>query len=194
MASPTIVDPHLYLASQSPRRAELLTQIGVRFDRILPGIDENAITADEPRERVLRVARAKSLAVAPPRPLPVLAADTAVVCGNVELGKPADRDDAERMLRMLSNRSHWVYTAVVVRLGERCFEAVVATRVWFSNLDSSAIARYCDDDEPYDKAGAYAIQGRGAIFVRRIDGSYSNVVGLPLYETAALLRQAGIVF
>ncbi len=194
MACPTTADSDLCLASASPRRTELLTQIGVRFVRAVPGIDEAAIHAADARERVLRVAQAKARAVATPAALPVLAADTAVVCDGETLGKPVDRDDAMRMLGRLSNRSHWVYTAVVVRAGERRFEAVVATEVWFAELTAAAMTRYCDGDEPYDKAGAYGIQGRGALFVRRIEGSYSNVVGLPLFETASLLRQAGISF
>ena len=192
MACRTTADPHLCLASASPRRAELLTQIGVRFTCVIPGIDEGAIGGADARDRVLNVARAKSRAVAPPTALPVLAADTAVVSDGEALGKPVDRDDAMRMLARLSNRSHWVYTAVVVRAGERYFEAVGATEVWFAAIPAAAMTRYCDGEEPYDKAGAYGIQGRGALFVRRIEGSYSNVVGLPLFETAALLRQAGI--
>jgi septum formation protein len=193
MATPITVEPVLCLASASPRRVELLEQIGVRFVQAIPVIDEAAISASDVRARILAVARAKAAAVDYATDnLPVLAADTAVVCGNIELGKPSDRDQAMAMLAMLSARAHWVYTAVVVRHGERYHEAIGATKVWFTSITAPDIARYCDTPEPYDKAGAYGIQGRAAIFISRIEGSYSNVVGLPLFETAVLLEQTGI--
>lgn len=185
--------PIICLASASPRRAQLLEQIGVHFVTLDPGVDEDSITAPDPRLRVRRVARAKAnAALAAGARLPVLAADTAVVCGGIELGKPADRAAAEEMLAMLSGRSHWVYTAVALEHDNLRLEALGITEVWFRNMTSTEIAAYCDSVEPFDKAGAYGIQGRAAIFVTRIEGSYSNVVGLPLYETATLLEQAGI--
>ena len=113
-------------------------------------------------------------------------------CGRFGVGKPRDRDEAMAMLGRLSDRAHWVYTAVVVRRDDRSAEVVAATRVWFAPLTRQAIARYCDGPEPYDKAGAYGIQGRAAVFIHRIEGSDSNVVGLPLYETAQLLERFGI--
>lgn len=192
MACPTTADPALLLASASPRRAELLAQLGLDFEVCPADIDEDAVTAPAPRSRVLAVARAKGAAVAArPRQL-VLSADTSVVLDEHELGKPRDREEAMAMLGRLSDRAHWVYTAVVVRRDDRSAEVVAATRVWFAPLTRQAIARYCDGPEPYDKAGAYGIQGRAAVFIHRIEGSYSNVVGLPLFETAQLLERFGI--
>lgn len=193
MDSRTTVEPQLCLASMSPRRALLLEQIGIDFVSMNPAIDESSISAQEARERVRRVARAKARsASAAGMRMPILAADTAVVCDDCELGKPDGRDHAMEMLSMLSGRSHWVYTAVVLRCADTVLETLGATEVWFRNMKTPEIAAYCDSAEPYDKAGAYAIQGRAAVFIRRIEGSYSNVVGLPLYETAAMLKDAGI--
>ena len=193
MACHTIAEARLCLASASPRRAELLEQIGVAFTRLATDIDEQAVGGDIPRQRALDIARQKAQAAhARESSLPILAADTVVVCEEAELGKPVDREDAARMLMRLSGRSHWVYTAVVVHAGERIFEDIGATEVWFRELSERDIARYCATDEPYDKAGAYGIQGRAAVFISRIEGSYSNVVGLPLFETAVLLEKAGI--
>lgn len=191
MACRTIAEPVVVLASASPRRAELLRQIGVPFRCEPHPVDETAIGGDTARERVLAIARAKAAAGGGPA-LPVLAADTEVVLDGEALGKPSDRADAMRMLGRLSNRSHWVYTAVVVRQGARRFEALGETEVWFRALTSREIERYCESGESLDKAGGYGIQGRAAVFIRRIEGSYSNVVGLPLYETAMLLSRAGI--
>lgn len=190
--------PLLCLASASPRRRELLDQIGIPHTQIATGVDESAVADSDPRSRIRAVADLKAraglraIAAHGAGHLPVLAADTAVVLDGAEMGKPVDRLDAERMLSSLSGRQHWVYTAVVLQTPESRLEQIGATRVWFRPLRPGEIARYCDSEEPFDKAGAYAIQGRAAVFVSHIEGSYSNVVGLPLFETAGLLARIGI--
>jgi septum formation protein len=183
--------PRLVLASQSPRRRELLAQLGVALDVRPAHADESARAGEAPRDYVLRVAREKARAV--PGEI-VLAADTAVVLGADVLGKPAGAADARRMLRALSGTVHEVLTAVCVRraLPEPVeLEAVVATRVRFARLSPGEIDWYVATGEPLDKAGAYAIQGSGGAFVLSVEGSVSNVVGLPLAETADLLARAG---
>jgi len=185
------VAPRLVLASQSPRRRELLAQLGLALDVRPSDADEAVHPGEPPRDYVLRVAREKARAV--PGDL-VLAADTAVVLGDEVLGKPAGDDDARRMLRALSGTEHEVLTAVVVRRAAIRLEldAVVATKVRFAPLGPAEIDWYVGTGEPLDKAGAYAIQGAGGAFVVGVEGSVSNVVGLPLAETAALLRRAGL--
>jgi septum formation protein len=185
------VAPRLVLASQSPRRRELLAQLGLALDVRPSDADEAVHPGEPPRDYVLRVAREKARAV--PGDL-VLAADTAVVLGDEVLGKPAGDDDARRMLRALSGTEHEVLTAVVVRRGAPPLELeeLVSTRVRFARLSEAQIAWYVGTGEPRDKAGAYAIQGAGGAFVLSVAGSVSNVVGLPLAETAALLRTAGL--
>lgn len=187
-------DAAVYLASQSPRRRELLAQIGVGY-RLLPvEVDEARRPGEAPDAYVERLARDKAAAgrAAVQRqglpPLPVLGADTAVVVDRDILGKPADRAEARAMLRRLSGRSHRVLTGVGLCTGAALHTRISATEVWFRPLDDAEIDRYWDSGEPRDKAGAYGIQGLAAVFVERIDGSYSGVVGLPLFETAALLR------
>jgi septum formation protein len=182
----------LVLASQSPRRRELLAQLGLALDVRPSEADEAIHPGEPPRDYVLRVAREKARAV--PGDL-VLAADTAVVLGDEVLGKPAGDDDAARMLRALSGTEHEVLTAVVVRRAAPHLEleALVSTRVRFARLSEAEIAWYVATGEPRDKAGAYAIQGAGGAFVLSVAGSVSNVVGLPLAETAELLRRAGLV-
>jgi nucleoside triphosphate pyrophosphatase len=182
--------PRLVLASQSPRRRELLVQLGIE-PQVRPAHADEAIRPGEPpRDYVLRVARDKARAVAGEL---VLAADTAVVLRDEVLGKPLDHEDARRMLRALSGSAHEVLTAVVVRRAASALEAeaVVSTAVEFAPLGESEIAWYLGTGEPLDKAGAYGIQGAGGAFVRAVRGSVSNVVGLPLAETAGLLRRAG---
>ncbi|HEX9241237.1 MAG TPA: Maf family protein [Anaeromyxobacter sp.] len=183
--------PRLVLASQSPRRRELLSQLGLALDVRPAHADEAVHPGEPPRDYVLRVAREKARAV--PGEL-VLGADTAVVLGDEVLGKPAGDDDARRMLRALSGTEHEVLTAVVVRRAAPPLEldALVATRVRFARLGAAEIDWYVATGEPRDKAGAYAIQGAGGAFVLSVAGSVSNVVGLPLAETAALLRRAGL--
>ena len=186
--------PCLVLASQSPRRRELLAALGLELEVRPAHADEAVHPGERPRDYVLRVARQKARAVAGDV---VLAADTAVVLGDEALGKPDGADDARRMLRALSGTLHQVLTAVVVlrRAGAAAgageWHAVVSTDVRFAPLGEEEIAWYVATGEPLDKAGAYAIQGAGGAFVRAVTGSVSNVVGLPLAETADLLRQAG---
>ncbi len=179
----------LVLASASPRRAALLDQLGVRYRVIAPAIDESVMAGETPHDYVRRIALAKadSVCTALERRQPVLAADTAVVaCGRI-LGKPRDADDARDMLGLLSAAWHEVFSGVA--LVQRTASVIaVRTRVKFRALTASEIDRYWDSGEGADKAGAYAIQGLGGAFVERIEGSYSNVVGLPLAETLALLE------
>ncbi len=184
------VPPRLVLASQSPRRRELLVQPGLDAEVRPAHADEATSPGEAPRAYVLRVARDKARAV--PGEV-VLAADTAVVLGDEILGKPSDAEDARRMLRALSGTTHEVLTAVVVRRPAVRIEvdAVVATRVRFAPLSRAAVDWYVRTGEPLDKAGAYAIQGAGGAFVLDVEGSVSNVVGLPLAETAVLLRRTG---
>ncbi|HEY4999039.1 MAG TPA: Maf family protein [Usitatibacter sp.] len=198
----------IYLASRSPRRRELLAQIGVKFEPLLfregPRQDadtDEAVRPDEqPDEYVRRVTRLKAEAawqrIVMRRGLhrqPVLAADTTVALGGEILGKPVDRDDAERILNLLSGTQHRVMTAVSIAFEERFEIAVSNSLVTFATLDPSRISAYVQSGEPFDKAGAYGIQGRAGAFIERIEGSYSGVMGLPLYETAELLRKFGIV-
>ncbi len=196
--------PVLYLASQSPRRAELLTQLGIPFSLLLPDDDEDAEALEErlehetPRAYVRRVTRLKAdaalrrIARHGLPEAPVLSADTTVALGRCILGKPVDRDDARGMLRRLSGRVHRVLTAVVVADATRFDEALSESRVRFRRLHDDEIDRYVASGEPFGKAGAYAIQGRAAGFVERIGGSHSGIMGLPLYETTTLLRRFGI--
>ena len=187
--------PDLILASASPRRRELLDQIGVDYQVAVADIDETALPAEQPPAHVRRLARLKAQAVhrrlGPDRP--VLGADTVVVLDGDILGKPRSRAHGLAMLRRLSGRAHQVLSAMCLILADgRALEAVSTSQVHFRPLDEREIIAYWETGEPCDKAGAYAIQGRGAIFVRHLEGSFSGVMGLPLYETAELLRQAGI--
>jgi septum formation protein len=198
MPGATAID--VYLASASPRRRELLAQIGVRFDVLGPAeVDERRDPGEPAADYVERVARAKATAGAFLRaerglaPLPVVAADTVVIIDRDVLGKPRDAAQAGAFLHQLSGRAHEVRTCVVVADaggGLRCETSV--SRVVFRALDDAEIARYVATGEPYDKAGGYAIQGRAAIFAERIEGSYSGIMGLPLAPTARLLAQAGV--
>lgn len=185
----------LILASASPRRAELLTSAGFQFEVSPADVDETPDPSESPTTYALRVARDKAAAVRSrcrEPPSIVLAADTIVVASGEILGKPADSLDAARMLRKLANAVHEVHTAVVIRApaGER--EEVVTTRVTFRPLDEAEIAWYVASGEPDGKAGGYAIQGRAARFIERIDGSWSNVVGLPLAAVYRLLKEVSI--
>ncbi|MGY0217253.1 Maf family protein [Endozoicomonadaceae bacterium StTr2] len=194
----------IYLASQSPRRAELLQQIGVPFSVSPADIDETPFDNEQPEAYVRRMATTKAQTVwqrlessqsAPLSPLtPVLAADTSVVIDQQILGKPVDREDGIRMLLQLSDRIHSVLTGVAVFDGKQLHQAVVETRVVFAPIDKALAERYWSTGEPVDKAGGYGIQGKGAVLVERIDGCYSNVVGLPLAETSKLLKTCGVEF
>lgn len=188
-------DCTLYLASQSPRRRELLAQIGVEHRVLAVDVDESRLPDEEPDSYVERLARAKAAAgwQACRRdglpPLPALGADTVVVLNGAVLGKPRSAEEARAMLRRLSGECHEVLTGVSL-CGERGqVSCISATQVWFRSLTDAEIDAYWASGEPADKAGAYGIQGLAARFIERIEGSYSGVVGLPLYETDALLQR-----
>jgi septum formation protein len=182
----------IVLASQSPRRAELLHQVGIAFHTCPADIDESPLPGETPAAYVERIAIAKATAVRQQFPqLPVLGSDTAVVVADRILGKPVDRDDAVRMLLALSGRSHQVLTGVAVDSGQVAFR-LCRSEVWFRDIGADEAAAYWDSGEPADKAGSYAIQGRGAAFIARINGSYSGIMGLPLFETLQLLSEIGI--
>jgi septum formation protein len=202
----SIGDQRIYLASRSPRRRDLLKQIGVPFELLLlredmrrgPDVDETPLPEESPGVYVLRMARAKgemavrqiALRGLPQRP--ALAADTTVVFDGQILGKPDDATHAARMLRALSGREHQVLTAVAVALKEHVETQISVSSVWFRELSETDIRRYCASGEPLDKAGAYGIQGRAGAFVTRITGSYSGIMGLPLAETAELLQKFNV--
>jgi len=196
--------PAIYLASQSPRRQELLRQLDVRFELLLPADAAQAdalealearIGREAPRRYVARVTRLKAeaaLARLKARGLPsrpVLCADTTVARGLEIYGKPGSPEEAATMLKALAGSTHRVLTAVVVAQGKRVFEAVSESTVEFAPMTRAQIAAYVASGEPFGKAGAYAVQGRVAAYIRNIRGSYSGIMGLPLYETAQLLRQ-----
>lgn len=171
----------LVLASRSPRRARLLRDAGYAIDVIPADIDETRLAGEPPRRYVLRVAAGKAAAVAARAGgRIVVAADTVVLVDGLVLGKPADRGEAVSMLERLSGRTHEVLTGVVVARGARVLDAVETTRVTFAALDAARIAWYARTGEPDDKAGAYALQGIGSRFVERIEGSCTNVIGLPV--------------
>jgi len=183
----------LVLASRSPRRAALLRQVGLAFDVIVADVDETPAPGEAAEACVRRLALAKARAVlqrAPGRV--VLGADTVVVLGERMLGKPAGREDALAMLASLSGREHRVCSGVAVLGAGRELAAVSVTRVRMRPLTRAESVAYWNTGEPRDKAGAYAIQGRGAAFVEALEGSYSGVVGLPLCETVSLLRNIGL--
>lgn len=186
----------LYLASSSPRRRELLTQIGLPFHIVPASIDETPESGESAQAYVERLARSKALAglnfLAQRADVCVLGADTAVVLDGRILGKPVDREDALAMLQALSGREHEVLTAVAVADRDRCEARVVSSRVTFREVSVEEAERYWETGEPQDKAGGYAIQGLAAVFVSRVEGSYSAVVGLPLCETSALLADFSI--
>ena len=185
--------PVLRLASVSPRRRELLTQIGVPHVVTGAHIDESVQAGERPHDYVQRMARTKALAVwEQDRSLPVLAADTTVVLDGVVFGKPQDRAGALRMLGLLSGRTHEVHTAVALASAEGLSMRMSVSSVRFRVLTAEEISAYWETGEPKDKAGAYAVQGLAAVFIESLSGSYSGVMGLPLFETSALLRAAGV--
>lgn len=179
----------IYLASRSPRRRQLLAQIGIDFELLDVAIDETWDGAEAPNEYVQRMAVEKAEAGVNKRPgnLPVLAADTCVVLDGSILGKADDDARARAMLRQLSGRRHVVYTAVTL-IHQRAQTALSLSHVYFRRLSERDIDRYCNTGEPIGKAGAYAIQGQAAVFVKRLEGSHSGVMGLPLYDTSRLLE------
>ena len=208
----------IHLASKSPRRRLLLDQIGIDYTIVDAPVDEARRAGEDPVTFVERMASEKAqaglAALGDARTAPVLAADTAVILGDRVLGKPRDVEHAMEMLHALSGRMHRVISAVAIAGGNVCRPAAAGehglpsddgtadrhsprittsiSRVWFREISLQERRTYCAGEEPMDKAGAYAIQGRAAIFVARLDGSYSGVMGLPLFETAALLRENGI--
>ena len=200
------LDKKIYLASKSPRRRELLRQIGVEFELLMlrndtprgPDVSEDVRTGEAPADYVARVAKEKAafawnIVQSRRLPLrPVLAADTTVTIDGEILGKPANDKEAIAMLERLSGRTHQVLTAVSVHYTDIAEQVTQVSDVTFSDLTPAAIRAYCATTEPYDKAGGYGIQGLAALFVERIEGSHSGIVGLPLFETARLLRVAGL--
>jgi septum formation protein len=187
----------IYLASASPRRQELLRQLGVTFKVTPADIPEQPHAGELADAYVMRLARDKARAVAGQvkaagwAPYPVLGADTEVVLDGAVLGKPRDRAHGVAMLRRLSGRTHDVLTGIVLLNQEASQEALSHTRVTFAALSDADIERYWASGEPADKAGGYAVQGRGAAFIARLEGSYSGVVGLPLFELAQMLKRVG---
>ncbi len=202
-----ISDRKLYLASRSPRRRELLRQIGVGHELLLlredarrgADADETPLAAELPRDYARRVANAKAAAGlqmlarrASGLIKPVLAADTTIALDNAIIGKPRDAADAKRILKALSGRSHTVITVVAMAFADQIETRVSESVVTMRDIDDALIQRYIDSGEPMDKAGAYAVQGRAAAFITRIEGSYSGIMGLPLAETVELLSAFNI--
>jgi septum formation protein len=197
------VSDFIYLASQSPRRRELLTQIGVAHELLLPTPEEDAeslevvLEGEAPQAYVQRVTALKLIAArarltgAGGLNRPILCADTTVALSDTILGKPEDADGAKRMLRTLSGQTHRVFTAIAIGWGDKTVQACCESRVTFAPLSDSEIADYVATGEPIGKAGAYGVQGRAAAFIARIEGSYSGIMGLPLFETAQALREVG---
>jgi septum formation protein len=188
---------NIILASASPRRRELLDQIGVHYRVVSHQVDETVAASEAPEDYVCRLALAKARSVLDSNrdyaQIPVLGADTIVVCTNRILGKPTDRNDALNMLKTLSGRTHIVYSAVAVCLGSEHALRMSTTHVRFRTLSSGECERYWLSGEPEGKAGAYAIQGAAAMFISAISGSYSGVVGLPIYETCQLFEHFGVL-
>ena len=194
----------VYLASQSPRRRQLLEQLGVPYELLLPDDSEDAealeiaLKNEVPSAYVVRVAGLKlGAAVAriqrrKLKPAPILCSDTTVALGRTIYGKPDDAADAKRMLTELAGRTHRVLTAVAIQSGRNRFEALSTSKVTFETMTSKQINAYVATGEPLGKAGAYAVQGRAAVHITRIDGSYSGIMGLPVRETALLLKAAGL--
>jgi septum formation protein len=196
----------IYLASKSPRRRELLRQMGIEFELLLlrdesprgPDVSEEAHADEKAEDYVVRITREKAEYAAkvmiwrrlPARP--ILSADTTVLIDGRILGKPANAEEAGEMLRSLSGRTHQVLTSVAVHYDENTWQSTQTSNVTFATLTDAMIQAYCATSEPYDKAGGYGIQGMAAIFIENISGSHSSIMGLPLFETAQLLRKAGI--
>ena len=201
-----VADQKIYLTSKSPRRRELLRQIGIEFEILMlregdvrdGAVSEIVLPGEAPEDYVARVAREKAESGAgavlwrklPQRP--VLASDTTVTLDGLILGKPANMEDAVSTLKLLSGRTHQVLTSVAVMANGQMFEAMQRSEVTFGELSEHTLRAYCALSEPYDKAGGYAVQGYAAQFIERITGSYSGIMGLPLFETTQLLQKAGI--
>ena len=196
----------IYLASQSPRRSQLLTQMGVRHELLLPGDDEDAeslevmLKNEAPASYVQRVTQLKldaallRLKKCGLPSAPVVCSDTTVALGRTIYGKPQDVDDAQRMLSELAGKTHRVLTAVAIGTSRKRVQAMSESRVMFAPLSAAQIKAYVASGEPMGKAGAYAVQGRAATFIAHISGSYSGIMGLPVFEAAALLRSMHVSF
>ena len=190
-------DTRIYLASGSPRRREILEQLGLHLERIHADIDESVLPGEDAVAYTERLAREKAEAgwrVVSASGLPeraLLAADTTVSQDGEIFGKPADADDARRMLRAFSGRSHQAITSVAVMRGAKRLVKTSVTDVFFKPLSDAEIERYLASGEPFDKAGAYGIQGKAGVFIEHIEGSYTGVMGLPVHETALLLAEFG---
>ena len=186
-------DYDLILASSSPRRRDFLAKMGVRFEIVKPDTDETVLVGEEPRAYVSRMAveKAQDVAALHPHDL-VLAADTVVVCHDEILGKPLDREDAKRILRLLSGNTHEVMTAVCVIKEDAMRELFVSTKVTFAPLTEELIDIYVASGECDDKSGAYAVQGVGSMFIAKVEGSVSSVVGLPICQVRQILSEFGI--
>lgn len=186
----------IYIASKSPRRLELLLQIGIKPIVIDPKIVEKKLASESPHEFVKRMAKEKAEAgfeiIKHQTPMPVLGADTIVLCDDQVMGKPRDRKDGIAMLSLLSGRTHQVITSVALKNAMQIKQCLVESEVTFCNLSLAQIETYWQTGEPHDKAGAYAIQGFAASFITNLRGSYSAVVGLPLFETRLLLHDFGV--
>jgi septum formation protein len=195
MPPPSPVRPLLCLASESPRRRELLRQIGVPHVTAVPDIDETVLAGEAAADYAVRIACAKARVVADRRAeLPVLAADTIVVLDGRICGKPASAQQGMDMLGQLSGRSHDVLTAVALAHAGLVTHRLSVSEVRFRTLSPAECRAYWDSGEPRDKAGGYAIQGRAAVFIEHLSGSYSGVMGLPLFETGQLLAEAGVPY
>ncbi|HUF21919.1 MAG TPA: Maf family protein [Burkholderiales bacterium] len=198
-------DKHIYLASRSVRRRDLLKQMGVSFEMLLlregvgreADFDETPFEGENPLDYTIRVTRLKAdagwMRLEQRRLMrhPVLAADTTVALGDAILGKPHDREDAVAMLKRLSGTTHLVYSAVAVKFNDRLEEALSTTEVKFRELTDEEVRRYVATGEPFDKSGSYGIQGKASLFIERINGSYTGVVGLPVFEAAQVLSAFG---
>lgn len=194
MSPQRLPEPVLCLASASPRRRQLLAQVGVPHVLAVPEVDEAPLADEAAADYVVRIARAKACsAAARASGLPVLAADTIVVLDGTIRGKPRDAEQGIAMLLELSGRTHTVLTAVALLAGGSLQHRVSASEVRFRTLSRAECIAYWESGEPRDKAGGYAVQGRGAMFVEHLSGSYSGVVGLPLFETGQLLEAAGLL-
>jgi septum formation protein len=203
-----LLDKKIYLASKSPRRRELLRQVGVEFELLSlrtdaargPDVSEHELPGEDPLDYVARVARDKGafawkiLALRRMPLRPVLSADTTVTIDGQILGKPANADEAAAMLERLSGRTHQVLTSVALHHTDLTEQVTQVSNVRFAKLSPATIKAYCATPEPYDKAGAYGIQGLAALFIEHIEGSHSGIMGLPVFETAQLLKKAGVEF
>lgn len=190
-------NPQIVLASASPRRRELLRQIGVSFRVKAADIEEKPFEGEQPGDFVIRMAREKAIEVMRKEGahLPVLGADTAVVLESRILGKPVSRKDAFAMLISLSGKTHEVFSAVAVAVNEsEILDALNVSRVTFAELEPDWVESYIDTGDPMDKAGAYGVQGKAAEKISRIEGSFYGVMGLPLFETAQLLKRSRVLF